>query len=69
MRLWRYLGCRDAGRVDLRCDAGGEPHFLEVNPLAGLHPRHSDLPILCRSAGIGFEELLDLIVASVRLRV
>lgn len=69
LRLWRYLGCRDAGRVDLRCDAGGEPHFLEVNPLAGLHPRHSDLPILCRSAGIGFEELLDLIVASVRLRV
>lgn len=69
LRLWRYLGCRDAGRVDLRCDADGEPHFLEVNPLAGLHPRHSDLPILCRLTGMGFEELLDLIVASARQRV
>ena len=69
LRVWRYLGCRDAGRVDLRCDANGEPHFLEVNPLAGLHPRHSDLPILCRLSGIGFEGLLDLIVASARLRV
>ena len=68
LRLWRYLGCRDAGRVDLRCDADGEPHFLEVNPLAGLHPRHSDLPILCRLTGVGFEELLDLIVASARRR-
>lgn len=69
LRVWRSLGCRDAGRVDLRCDADGEPHFLEVNPLAGLHPRHSDLPILCRLTGAGFEELLDLIVASARLRV
>ena len=68
LRVWRYLGCRDAGRVDLRCDTNGEPHFLEVNPLAGLHPRHSDLPILCRLAGVGFEGLIDLIVASARLR-
>lgn len=69
LRVWRYLGCRDAGRVDLRCDANGEPHFLEVNPLAGLHPRHSDLPILCRLTGLGYEGLIDLIVASARLRV
>ena len=68
LRVWRYLGCRDAGRVDLRCDANGEPHFLEVNPLAGLHPRHSDLPNLCRLAGVGFEGLIDLIVASALLR-
>ena len=69
LRVWRYLGCRDAGRVDLRCDANGEPHFLEVNPLAGLHPRHSDMPILCRLTGVGLEGLIDLIVASARLRV
>src|SRR5262249_52854793 len=35
---WRALGCRDAGRIDLRCDRHGHPHFLEVNSLAGLHP-------------------------------
>ncbi len=69
LRVWRCLGCRDAGRVDLRCDARGEPHFLEVNPLAGLHPRHSDLPILCRLSGIGYEALIDAIVASACRRV
>ena len=69
LQVWRLMGCRDAGRVDLRCDARGEPHFLEVNPLAGLHPRHSDLPILGRLAGLGYEGLIDLIVASARRRV
>lgn len=67
--LWRYLGCRDAGRVDLRCDANGEPHFLEVNPLAGLHPWHSDLTILCRLSGIGYDALIDTIVASACRRI
>ena len=69
LRVWRFMGCQDAGRVDLRCDASGEPHFLEINPLAGLHPRHSDLPILCRLAGLGYDGLIDLIVASARRRV
>lgn len=69
LRVWHLMECRDAGRVDLRCDARGEPHFLEVNPLAGLHPRDSDLPILGRLAGLGYEGLIDLIVASARRRV
>ena len=69
LRVWRFTGCRDAGRVDLRCDASSEPHFLEINPLAGLHPRHSDLPILCRLAGLGYDGLIDLIVASAQRRV
>lgn len=64
LRAWRALGCRDAGRVDLRCDGVGRPHFLEVNPLAGIHPEHSDLPILCKQVGMPYEELLRAIVAS-----
>jgi D-alanine-D-alanine ligase len=59
---WRALGCLDAGRVDLRADASGQPQFIEVNPLAGLHPVHSDLPILCRLAGIEYQELIREIV-------
>ena len=51
LAAWRVLGCRDGGRVDIRCDGQGQPHFLEVNPLPGLHPQHSDLPILCGFAG------------------
>ena len=38
LAAYRALGCRDAGRVDFRCDGQGRPHFIEVNPLAGLHP-------------------------------
>jgi len=59
---WRALGCRDAGRVDLRCDGAGEPLFMEVNPLAGLHPTHSDLPILADAAGIPYEKLIGRIL-------
>ncbi len=66
---WRLLGCRDGGRVDLRCDAAGRPQFLEVNPLAGLHPVHSDLPIICRHLRIPYAELIGAIMASAATRV
>lgn len=61
---WRSLGCRDGGRVDLRQDAQGKPMFLEVNPLAGLHPTHSDLPIMCTQSGMAYESLIGRIVGS-----
>jgi len=52
------LQCRDVARVDLRADASGRLGFLEVNPLPGLHPVRSDLPIMARLAGIAYEDLL-----------
>ena len=61
---WRELGCRDGGRVDLRCDSAGRPHFMEVNPLAGLHPQHSDLPIICNMADIPYTRLIGDILSS-----
>jgi D-alanine-D-alanine ligase len=69
LAAWRVLGCRDAGRLDVRCDKKGRPHFMEVNPLAGLHPTHSDLPIICSLAGMSFDELLTRILKSAALRV
>ena len=69
LTAWRGLGCRDAGRVDLRADVQGIPHFLEVNPLAGLHPEHSDLPIICNLAGITYYELIDMIMRSALKRL
>lgn len=69
LAAWRVLGCRDAGRVDLRCDAHGEPCFMEVNPLAGLHPEHSDLPILCSKLRIPYLQLIDWIVESAAARL
>ncbi|MEW5733665.1 MAG: ATP-grasp domain-containing protein [Thermodesulfobacteriota bacterium] len=61
---YRALRCLDAGRVDLRADPAGTIAFIEVNPLAGLHPTHSDLPILCSLAGIEYREILDTIMGS-----
>ncbi|HEY2412892.1 MAG TPA: D-alanine--D-alanine ligase [Pirellulaceae bacterium] len=69
LRAWQLLGCRDAGRVDLRCDAAGRPQFMEVNPLAGLHPQHSDLPILATKVGLFYPDLIDHIVNSAAERV
>ncbi len=66
---WRGLGCRDGGRVDLRSDRKGIPNFIEVNPLAGLHPVHSDLPILCYLAGVTYQELIEMILESTEGRL
>jgi D-alanine-D-alanine ligase len=59
---YHALGCRDLARVDLRCDAAGEPCFLEVNPLPGMHPTYSDLPILAGRAGIPYAELVGQVI-------
>jgi D-alanine-D-alanine ligase len=69
LRAWRGLGCRDGGRVDLRCGAEGTPYFLEVNPLPGLHPDHSDLPILSGLCGVCYEDLIDMIMQSALQRL
>lgn len=66
---WRVLGCRDAGRLDIRCDAEGRPQFMEVNPLAGIHPEHSDLPIICNHMGIPYQTLIGWIVDSAAGRI
>jgi D-alanine-D-alanine ligase len=66
---WKGLGCRDGGRIDLRMDKDGVPNFLEVNPLAGMNHIHSDLPILCRLAGISYKELIGKIMKSALKRI
>jgi D-alanine-D-alanine ligase len=42
---------------------------LEVNPLAGLHPQHSDLPMICTSVGMSYDELIRRIVESAATRI
>jgi D-alanine-D-alanine ligase len=69
LSAWRGLGCRDAGRMDLRSDRSGRPNFMEVNPLAGLHPQHSDLPIIFSLMGKTFHQLIDMIMHSALKRV
>lgn len=69
LHAWNVLGCRDGGRIDLRMDSMDRPSFIEVNPLAGLNPVHSDLPIICGLMGITFRELIERIVHSTLKRI
>jgi D-alanine-D-alanine ligase len=59
---WKALGAVDAGRVDLKADRNGRICFIEANPLAGLNPIHSDLPILAGMYGISYHQLLGMIM-------
>jgi D-alanine-D-alanine ligase len=64
LEVWRLFGCRDAGRVDVRADGEGELHFLEVNPLAGLNPKRSDLCIIAAQSGLTYREIIEEIMVS-----
>jgi len=61
---YRALECRDTSRGDTRLDREGKPAFLEVNPLPGLHPSHSDLPMIATQQGMPYVELIGRIVTS-----
>lgn len=69
LKAWKGLGCRDGGRIDLRFGRDEKPQFIEVNPLAGLHPVDSDLPIICRHAGLTYQELIKAIMDSAKTRM
>ena len=68
LRAYRVLECRDTGRVDIRLDARGRPAFIEINPLPGMHPTHSDLPMIATQEGMAYEELIRRIVHSALAR-
>lgn len=60
---WEALGCRDVSRMDLRLDREGRVSFIECNPLPGLTPDWSDLCLIAKGAGIGYQELIGEILA------
>ena len=68
LQAYRALGCLDTCRLDFRSDAAGQPVFIEANPIAGLHPTHSDLPMLATMNGMTYPELLDGIVSAAAAR-
>lgn len=69
LAAWRGLGCRDGGRIDVRYDAGGMINFIEVNPLAGLNPVDSDLPIIGYKHGLSYNALIAMIMESALDRI
>jgi D-alanine-D-alanine ligase len=61
---YRVLGCRDWARVDVRCDAAGRPHVVEVNPLPGVLPNPKDnscFPKAARAAGMSYDGLIQAV--------
>jgi len=69
LRAWKALDAVDAGRVDLKADRNGKICFIEANPLAGLNPIHSDLPILSRMYGIEYQTLMEMIMKAAIKRI
>ena len=55
---FRALELRDAARIDFRLDDNGTPRIIDVNPLPGLSPEYSDLPILYRLSGGDYRMLV-----------
>jgi D-alanine-D-alanine ligase len=68
--VFRVTGCVDVARVDFRLDAdhGDEPYILEVNPLPGLYPGLSDLVLEAEAMGMPYNELINAILNTARLR-
>ncbi len=63
LMAFRALELRDVSRIDLRLDAAGNPHVIDVNPLPGLSPTYSDLPILYRLSGGTYADIIKTILS------
>jgi D-alanine-D-alanine ligase len=64
VRVYRLLGCHGVARVDLMLDGdSGELSVLETNTVPGL-TETSLLPLAADAAGIGFDELIQRVLAS-----
>ncbi|OJI89733.1 hypothetical protein ASPTUDRAFT_60411 [Aspergillus tubingensis CBS 134.48] len=71
LRAWTVLRCRDGGRVDIRMDnSTGRPiaHVMEINPLAGLLPHWSQLPMIAEHNNVSYDELIEHILKSAMKR-
>ncbi len=57
MQAFEAVGGSGWGRVDLLCDAGGAPYFIDVNTSPGMTD-HSLVPMAAKAAGLSFDALL-----------
>jgi D-alanine-D-alanine ligase len=65
LRAYNILRCRDWCRIDVRLDASGNPHILELNPLPGILPRPEDnscFPKAARAAGMSYNQLINAVL-------
>ncbi len=62
LKAFEVLECRDFARMDFRLDQKGTPYFLEINPLPGLNPKSSDLPIMAYKMGWNYQRLISSVL-------
>lgn len=63
--LYEALNCRGFVRMDFIIDRHGVPWFLEINTVPGMQA-NSNLPLAAAMSGIEYDELVDLMVKSLR---
>jgi len=68
LRTYHALGCEGAARVDLMLDQRtSQPYVLEINTIPGM-TETSLLPMAARHAGIDFDNLVEQIMLTARLK-
>ncbi len=63
-QAFSVLELRDIARFDFRLSARKIPKIIDINPLPGLSPVYSDLPILFNLNGGDYRKLIKLILKS-----
>jgi D-alanine-D-alanine ligase len=57
--VFHALGARDYGRIDIRMDAAGTPHFLEANLIPSLISGYGSFPKACLlNIGLDYEPMI-----------
>lgn len=62
IKAFKALELRDVARIDFRLDSLGAPKIIDINPLPGLSPYYSDLPIISKLNGKGYSYLIKTIL-------
>jgi D-alanine-D-alanine ligase len=62
LTAYRVLELKDISRIDFRVGKDNHPRIIDINPLPGLSPNYSDLPILYRLKGRSYQELIKTIL-------
>jgi D-alanine-D-alanine ligase len=66
IQCYRALGCRGVSRVDMILDPDDRLWVLEINPIPGMTDT-SLLPKAAEAAGLGFDEVVERILAEAAL--
>ncbi|MFH1767636.1 MAG: KamA family radical SAM protein [Candidatus Omnitrophota bacterium] len=57
------LDLRDIARIDFRLDKDNMPRIIDINPLPGLSPEYSDLPLMYSMQGGKYPDLIRMILS------